>query len=134
MPGIPKLSNKNTLVNTHDLNKIINQLNGLLIRNTDAIQTVNATTATTSIDLSSTNSVILNLNVSTTVTLSNYTLGVYTFSIIQSGTKTLTITNCKTPSGANGVISVTSTAGAKDLLTIVCDGTNLFGTIEKAFA
>lgn len=134
MPGIPKLNNLKTIANTYDINKIINVLNGILLRNTNASQSVTASTATTSISLASTNSVLLALNASTTITLTDYSVGVYMFVITQSGNKTLTITNCKTPAGSAGIINVTATAGAIDVLRIVCDGTNLLGDIIKAYA
>jgi hypothetical protein len=90
-------------------------------------QTVNATTATTTVDLSLGNVVILNLQVATTaLTISNLKAGTFIIIVKQDGTGGRLMTYTTTMNFAGGVSPLlTATANASDIFSLVYDGTNL---------
>lgn len=99
-------------------------------------QTVNATTATTSIDLSLGSIVILNLQTATTaLTLTNPAVGTYIIIVKQDGTGGRLLTYTTTINWAGGVTpTLTTTADHSDIETLVYDGTNYRGVLSSDFA
>lgn len=99
-------------------------------------QTVNATTANTTIDLSLGNVIILNLQVATTaLTLSNLKTGTYIIIVKQDGTGGRLMTYTTTMNFAGGVSPIlTATANASDIFTIVYDGTNVRTAVSQNYS
>lgn len=99
-------------------------------------QTVNATTGTTSIDLSAGNVILLNLQTATTaLTLNNIRVGTYIIIVKQDGTGGRLMTYTTTMNFAGGVApTLTTTANFSDILTVVYDGTNIRTTVAQNFA
>lgn len=128
MSTVPKLGNNRYLATSKNVNRMLNQLNGILAADNITFQTVTATTASTSISFANGNFVNLTLydTGNNTLTFSNYTPGVYYLRVIQSATGTCTITwpsNVKVPGGS---LTLTTTASRYDMITMVCDGTNFY--------
>ena len=101
-----------------------------IVVSTGVTQTVNATTATTTIDFSNGDIVTLNLSSNTTLTLSNPITGLYyLLKCVQDATGSRTITWPATVKWSGGTApTLTTTASKTDLITLWWDGTNYFGT------
>ena len=95
---------------------------------------VTASTANQEINLQNTPLVFLNLNTSTTLSLTGAQVGVYIFKITQGagGSKTVTFpSNVKWAGGTPPTL--TTTAGAWDIITLIWDGTYFSGTSTLNF-
>lgn len=127
MSTVNKLGNNRYLATSKNVNRMLNQLNGILAADNITFQNVTATSASTSISFANGNFVNLTLynTGANTLTFSNYTPGVYYLRVIQSATGSCTITwpsVVKTPS----LLTLTTTANKYDIITMVCDGTNFY--------
>ena len=135
MSSVPKLGNNRYLATSKGVNRMLNQLNGILAADNMTVQTVatgsgNAVT----VNLAAGNFVNLTLSTgtATAITFTNYMPGTYFLKII-TGSATNTV------SFSGSIVKVTGTtytptqsSGAIDFITLVCDGTNLFtSSIEK---
>jgi hypothetical protein len=92
-------------------------------------QSVAASTATTTVDMSSGNVQNITLTASTTLTLSSATVGTYIMKLIQGGSGSYTVTWPGTVIWSGGTApTLTTTVGKVDIVTLVFDGTNFYGT------
>jgi len=91
-------------------------------------QSVAASTATTTVDMSSGNVQNITLTASTTLTLSSATVGTYIMKLIQGGSGSYTVTWPGTVIWSGGTApTLTTTVGKVDIVTLVFDGTNFYG-------
>ena len=129
MSSVPKLGNNRYLATSKGVNRMLNQLNGILAADNITVQNVTAAggTATTTISLASGNFIKVTIAASSTTTLAftDKTPGIYY----------ILITNPNASIGAAPVLSgilKPTTAGfpttnnAVSLSTLVCDGTNIY--------
>lgn len=137
MSTVNKLGNNRYLATSKNINRMLNQLNGILASDNITVQTVTtgANTAVT-VNLANGNYINLTLNTNasggTAITFTNLMPGTYYLKITTGNTN-----NTVTFSG--GIVKVTgttytptTTSGAIDFITLVCDGTNLFtSSIQK---
>jgi hypothetical protein len=92
-------------------------------------QSVAASTATTTVNMSSGNVQNITLTASTTLTLSSATVGTYIMKLIQGGSGSYTVTWPGTVIWSGGTApTLTTTVGKVDIVTLVFDGTNFYGT------
>jgi hypothetical protein len=131
MSGVSKLGNNRYLATSKNVNRVLNQLNGILANGNITVQTVTtgATTAVT-VDLAAGNFVNLTLNTTTSgataITFTNYMPGTY-FLKITTGNTNNTVTFSPNLQVASGTRYVPSTGSANiDLITLICDGTSLY--------
>lgn len=140
MSSVPKLGNNRYLATSKGVNRMLNQLNGILAADNMTVQTVaTGANTTVTVNLATGNFVNLTLNTgvsgATAITFTNYMPGTYFLKIITGNTG-----NTVTFSGS--IVKVTgttytpsTTSGAIDFITLVCDGTNLFtSSIQKTLA
>jgi len=91
-------------------------------------QSVAASTATTTVDMSAGNVQNITLTASTTLTLSSATVGTYIMKLIQGGSGSYTVTWPGTVIWSGGTApTLTTTVGKVDIVTLVFDGTNFYG-------
>ena len=91
-------------------------------------QSVAASTATTTVNMSSGNVQNITLTASTTLTLSSATVGTYIMKLIQGGSGSYTVTWPGTVIWSGGTApTLTTTVGKVDIVTLVFDGTNFYG-------
>ena len=97
-------------------------------------QILNATTGATTIDLSLGNVTDVTLTLSTVITLSNPTVGTYVIKLIQDaiGGKTVSWPFNVLWSGSTPP-TLTSTANRTDVITLIYDGVNYYGTYALNF-
>ena len=95
---------------------------------------VTASTANQSIDLQNTPLVLLNLNTSTTLSFTGAQVGVYILKVTQGagGSKTLTFPSSVKWAGGTPP-TLTTTAGAWDIITLIWDGTYFSATSTLNF-
>jgi hypothetical protein len=129
MSSVPKLGNNRYLATSKGVNRMLNQLNGILAADNITVNPtaiVMGATATVTIDLSLGNFINLTTNTTAagnTITLTNIKAGMYYFKVT-SGIASSTITiNNSFPAAAQ---NLTTTSGKVDLLTYISDGTNLY--------
>jgi hypothetical protein len=92
-------------------------------------QSIAASTAATTVDMSSGNVQNITLTASTTLTLSNATVGTYIMKLIQGGSGSYTVTWPAAVIWSGGTApTLTTTVGKVDIVTLVFDGTNYYGT------
>lgn len=128
MSTVNKLGNNRYLATSKNVNRMLNQLNGILASDNISFQNISATSASTSISFANGNFINLTLQAgSNTLTFSNYNPGVYYLRVIQGSATTCTITwpsIVKKPS----ITLSSGTLNQYDMLTMVCDGTNFYIT------
>ena len=91
-------------------------------------QSVAASTATTTVDMSAGNVQNITLTASTTLTLSSAAVGTYILKLIQGGSGSYTVTWPGTVIWSGGTApTLTTTVGKVDIVTLVFDGTNYYG-------
>jgi len=97
-------------------------------------QTINATTGATTIDLSAGNVADVTLTLSTVITLTNPTVGTYVIKLIQDaiGGKVVSWPFNVLWSGGTPP-TLTSTANKTDVITLMYDGVNYYGTYALNF-
>lgn len=130
MSTVPKLGNNRYLATSKNVNRMLNQLNSILAADNISVQTVTAAggTATTTISLAAGNFIKVTIAASSTTTLA--------FTDKNSGLYYLLITNSSTGPTTAPVLSGTikdaartafpTTANAVSIVTMVCDGTNIY--------
>ena len=130
MSSVPKLGNNRYLATSKGVNRMLNQLNGILAADNITVQNVTATggTATTTISLASGNFIKVTIAASSTTTLA--------FTDKSPGLYYLLITNSGTAATAAPVLSETikvssptafpTIANAVSIVTMICDGTNIY--------
>ena len=92
-------------------------------------QSVAASTATTTVDMSAGNVQNITLTASTTLTLSSAAVGTYIMKLIQGGVGSYTVTWPASVVWSGGTApTLTTTVGKLDIVTLVFDGTNYYGT------
>jgi len=128
MSTVPKLGNNRYLATSKNVNRMLNQLNGILIADNITVNPntyVMGTTNTLTIDLSLGNFINLTTvtnSIENIITLTNIRPGTYYFKVT-SGSANSTITMSNTlPSTEQ---SVHSTSGSIALATYISDGTTL---------
>jgi hypothetical protein len=91
-------------------------------------QSIAASTAATTVDMSSGNVQNITLTASTTLTLSSATVGTYIMKLIQGGSGSYTVTWPAAVIWSGGTApTLTTTVGKVDIITLVFDGTNYYG-------
>ena len=130
MSSVPKLGNNRYLATSKGVNRMLNQLNGILADDNITVQNVTATggTATTTISLASGNFIKVTIAALSTTTLA--------FTDNSPGLYYLLLTNSATAATTapvlNGTIKVGSptafpvTGGSVSIATMICDGTNIY--------
>jgi len=128
MSSVPKLGNNRYLATSKGVNRMLNQLNGILAADNLSIQTVTATSATTNISFANGNFVNLTLlsSVINTITFSDFTVGTYHIRVIQPSTAATSVTWPGIMKKPGGVYNVTGSNNAYDIIRLVCDGTNFY--------
>jgi hypothetical protein len=128
MSSVPKLGNNRYLATSKGVNRMLNQLNGILAADNLSIQTVTATSATTNISFANGNFVNLTLfpTVANTITFSDYVVGTYHIRVIQPSTASGIVTWPSVMKKSGGSYTVSASANNYDLIRLVCDGTNLY--------
>ena len=128
MSSVPKLGNNRYLATSKGVNRMLNQLNGILAADNITVNPtaiVMGASNTVTIDLSLGNFINLTTNTSSagnTITLTNIKPGTYYFKVTSgSASSTITMTNTL-PSTAQ---SVHATSGSIALATYISDGTSL---------
>ena len=92
-------------------------------------QSIAASTAATTVNMSSGNVQNITLTASTTLTLSSATVGTYIMKLIQGGSGSYTVTWPAAVIWSGGTApTLTTTVGKVDIVTLVFDGTNYYGT------
>jgi hypothetical protein len=100
----------------------------------DVKQAVAASTATTTVNWVSGNVADITLTSNTTFTLSNPVIGTYIIKLTQGGAGGFLATWPATIKWSGGIAPVlTTTAGKVDIITLVWDGTNYFGSYALNF-
>jgi hypothetical protein len=129
MSSVPKLGNNRYLATSKGVNRMLNQLNGILAADNITVNPtaiVMGATATVTIDLSLGNFINLTTNtgaVGNTITLTNIKAGMYYFKVTSGfASSTITINNSFPAAAQN----LNTTSGKVDLLTYISDGTNLY--------
>jgi len=129
MSTVPKLGNNRYLATSKNVNRMLNQLNGILAADNITVQNVTGPsgTATVTISLAAGNFIKLSIAASSTTTIAftDKTPGLYYLLITNSGTAP---TNAPVTSGvikASGT-GLPTTANAVSIITMVCDGTNIY--------
>lgn len=133
MSSVPKLGNNRYLATSKGVNRMLNQLNGILAADNITVQNVTATggTATTTISLASGNFIKVTIAASSTTTLAftDKSPGLYYLLITNSATGPTTAPvlsgTIKTTGGAAPTVFPT-TANAVSIVTMICDGTNIY--------
>lgn len=128
MSSVPKLGNNRYLATSKGVNRMLNQLNGILAAdNITVAPTVSmGTSSSITIDLSLGNFINLTTNTAAagnTITLTNIKAGMYYFKVTSGSTSSTITINNSFPAAAQ---SLTATSGKVDLLTYISDGTNLY--------
>jgi hypothetical protein len=129
MSTVNKLGNNRYLATSKNVNRMLNQLNGILAADNISVNPnsyVMGTTNTLTIDLSLGNFINLTTNTSgtgNTITLTNIKPGMYYFKVTSGFAGSSITINNSFPSAAQ---SLTATSGKTDLLTYISDGTNLY--------
>ena len=130
MSSVPKLGNNRYLATSKGVNRMLNQLNGILAADNITVQNVTAAggTATTTISLASGNFIKVTIAASSTTTLAftDKSPGLYYLLITNSGTAA---TVAPVLSGTIKVASPTAfptTANDVSIVTMICDGTNIY--------
>jgi hypothetical protein len=129
MSSVPKLGNNRYLATSKGVNRMLNQLNGILAADNITVNPtaiVMGATATVTIDLSLGNFINLTTNTAAagnTITLTNIKAGMYYFKVTSGSTSSTITINNSFPAAAQ---SLTATSGKVDLLTYISDGTNLY--------
>lgn len=127
MSTVPKLGNNRYLATSKNVNRMLNQLNGILAADNISVNPnsyVMGTTNTLTIDLSLGNFINLTTNTAgagNTITLTNIKPGMYYFKVT-SGITNSAITMSNTLPSTQ---SVNPTSGSIALATYISDGTNL---------
>jgi hypothetical protein len=129
MSGVSKLGNNRYLATSKNVNRVLNQLNGILANDNITVQNVTAAggTATTTISLTAGNFIKVAIAASSTTTLAftDKTPGIY-YILITNPNATITaapvLSGILKPSTAN----FPTASNAVSLSTLVCDGTNIY--------
>lgn len=131
MSTVPKLGNNRYLATSKNVNRMLNQLNGILAADNISVQNVTGPsgTATVTISLAAGNFIKLSIaasSVKTTIAFTDKTPGLYYLLITNSGTSP---TNAPATIGvmtAGSVTGLPTAANAVSIITLVCDGTNIY--------
>lgn len=129
MSTVPKLGNNRYLATSKNVNRMLNQLNGILAADNITVQNVTGPsgTATVTISLAAGNFIKLSIAASSATTIA--------FTDKTPGTYYLLITNSATGPTSNPVTSGTIkttlsnlplTGNAVSMITLICDGTNIY--------
>ena len=127
MSTVPKLGNNRYLATSKNVNRMLNQLNGILAADNISVQNVPATSQTISLAVGN----FINI---TMPTYGSITTTTYTFTDKSPGIYYLLFT---TPNVNNNAIALTGVKKAqlatwnagtdmKNLITVICDGTNMY--------
>jgi hypothetical protein len=128
MSSVPKLGNNRYLATSKGVNRMLNQLNGILAADNITVNPtaiVMGATATVTIDLSLGNFINLTTNTGAagnTITLTNIKAGMYYFKVTSGITSSTITINNSLPAAAQ---SVNTTSGSIALATYISDGTTL---------
>lgn len=129
MSTVPKLGNNRYLATSKNVNRMLNQLNGILAADNITVQNVTGPSgqATVTISLAAGNFIKLSIaaSSSTSIAFTDKTPGLYYLLITNSGTAA---SNAPTTSGVIKASStgLPTTANAVSIITMVCDGTNIY--------
>jgi hypothetical protein len=127
MSSVPKLGNNRYLATSKGVNRMLNQLNGILAADNITVQNVPATSQTISLAAGN----IINITMptygsatGTTYTFTDKNPGIYylLFTTPNSNNNAITLTGVKK---ATGILWNAGTSMI-NLITIVCDGTNMY--------
>lgn len=136
MSSVPKLGNNRYLATSKGVNRMLNQLNGILANDNMTMQTV-TTGSGNAVTVNLANGNFVNLTLSTgtatAITFTNYMPGTY-YLKITTGNANNTVTFSGSIVKVTGTTyTPTTTSAAIDFITLVCDGTNLFtSSIQKS--
>jgi hypothetical protein len=131
MSGVSKLGNNRYLATSKNVNRVLNQLNGILANGNMTVQTVTtgANTAVT-VDLAAGNFVNLTLNTATSgataITFTNYMPGTYFLKITTGNTNNTVTFNPSIKTTGSGGFTPSIGSGKNDFIVFICDGTNLY--------
>lgn len=131
MSGVSKLGNNRYLATSKNVNRVLNQLNGILANGNMTVQTVTtgANTAVT-VDLAAGNFVNLTLNTATSgataITFTNYMPGTYFLKITTSNTNNTVTFNPLIKTAGSVGYTPSAASGKNDFIAFICDGTNLY--------
>ena len=115
MSSVPKIGGKQYFATSKNVNKMLNQLNGVLASGNITVQTVTmGASSTVTIDLSAGNFINLTLNTinaTNTLSFTNITAGVYYFKIKngQNSASANVTFNSSNSTGAYGITNTSST-------------------------
>lgn len=126
MSTVPKLGNNRYLATSKNVNRMLNQLNGILAADNITVQNVPATSQTISLAAGNFINITmptLGASGSTTYTFTDKSPGIYYLLFTGSTNNTdISLTGVKKQTGATW----NSSATFKNLITIICDGTNMY--------
>jgi len=130
MSSVPKLGNNRYLATSKGVNRMLNQLNGILAADNITVQNVPATSQT--ISLAAGNFINITMPTYSSGTVTTYTFtdknpGIYylLFLIPNAFNSEPTLTGIK-KGNTSGNTSWSAGLNYKNLITIVCDGTNMY--------
>jgi hypothetical protein len=130
MSSVPKLGNNRYLATSKGVNRMLNQLNGILAADNITVQNVTATggTATTTISLASGNFIKVTIAASSTTTLAftDKSPGLYYLLITNSATGPTTAPVLSGTIKGSSPTAFPTTADAVSIVTMICDGTNIY--------
>jgi hypothetical protein len=129
MSSVPKLGNNRYLATSKGVNRMLNQLNGILAAdNITVAPTVSmGTSSSITIDLSLGNFINVNLNtnnITNNITVTNIKPGIYYF-LLKNGVTSSELSSLSN-SKPTGTISPTVSATSSTLYTFISDGTTLY--------
>lgn len=95
------------------------------------LQSITVTSASQNVNALNGNITALLMQSSTTVTLSNFAVGVYILKITQGGSGSYTITWPASVKWSGGTTpTLTTTVGKTDVITLFYDGVNFYGAVS----
>lgn len=123
MSTVNKLGNNRYLATSKNVNRMLNQLNGILAADNISVQNIPSTTTTISLASGNFINITMPAVANQTYTFTNTNPGIYYLLFTTNATVTnITLTNVKKQSGA----TFTGEANQINLITIICDGTNMY--------
>jgi hypothetical protein len=129
MSSVPKLGNNRYLATSKGVNRMLNQLNGILAAdNITVAPTVSmGTSSSITIDLSLGNFINVNLNTNNAtnnITVTNIKPGIYYF-LLKNGFTSSELTSLSN-SKPTGIMAPTAASTSSTLYTFISDGTTLY--------
>lgn len=130
MSSVPKLGNNRYLATSKGVNRMLNQLNGILAADNITVNPtaiVMGATATVTIDLSLGNFINVNLNTNNAtnnITVTNIKPGIYYF-LLKNGFTSSELTSLSN-SKPTGIMAPTAASTSSTLYTFISDGTTLY--------